>query len=97
MLHLNTIYKVICNMSTINRFIQNELSGNVLVRIADITYAYYNADDDVLFKVHVDCLGRAVRHELKTMLPNRTTYSGLLALVGQHKMASVRCTIEQLH
>lgn len=86
-------------MSTINRFIQNELGGNVLVRaegLANITYVYHNADDDVLFKVHVDCLGRAVRRELKTTLPDRTTYSELLALVGQHKTASVRCTIVQL-
>ena len=86
-------------MSTINRFIQNELSGNVLVRAdghATITYVYVNTDDDVLFKVHVSCLGHEIRRELKTTLPDRTTYSELLALVGKHKTASVRCTIVQL-
>ena len=85
-------------MSTINRFIQNELSGNVLVRVdghVSTTYVYHNTDDDVLFKVHVNCLGRDTRRELKTTLPDRTTYSELLALVGQHKTASVRCTIVQ--
>lgn len=86
-------------MSTINRFIQAELSGNVLVRTTghvNITYVYHNADDDVLFKVHVDCLGRATRLQLKDTLPEIVTYSELLTLVAQHKTASVRCTIVQL-
>ena len=87
-------------MTTINRFIQNELSGNVLVRTdghVNITYVYYNADDDVLFKVHVDCLGRETRRKLRDTLPDRATYSELLALIGQHKTATVRCTIVQLN
>lgn len=86
-------------MTTINRFIQSELSGNVLVRTdghVNVLYVYVNTDDDVLFKVHVDCLGRETRRELKTTLPDRITYSELLALVGQHKTASVRCSIVQL-
>ena len=86
-------------MTTINRFIQNELSGKFLVRAdghVNITYVYVNTDDDVMFKVHVSCLGRETRRELKTTLPSGLTYSSLLALVGQHKTASVRCTIVQL-
>lgn len=86
-------------MTTINRFIQNELSGNVLVRTdghVNVLYVYVNTDDDVLFKVHVDCLGRETRRKLRDTLPEKTTYSELLALVGQHKTASVRCTIVQL-
>lgn len=86
-------------MSTINRFIQNELSGNSLMRTdghINITYVYHNTDDDVLFKVHVHCLGRETRQKLKASLPDKTTYSELLALVGQHKTASVRCTVVQL-
>ena len=85
-------------MTTINRFIQSELSGNVLVRTdghVNTTYVYYNPDDEVLFKVHVDCLGRETRQQLKASLPDKTTYSELLAIVGQHKTASVRCTIVQ--
>ena len=86
-------------MSSINRFIQEELSGNVLVRTyghAAITYVHYNADDEVLFKVHVYCLGREIRRKLKSSLPDETTYSELLALVGRHDTASVSCTIVQL-
>lgn len=86
-------------MSTINRFIQNELSGNVLVRAdgyANITYEYYNATDDVLFKVYINCLGRETRRQIRVHLPPETTYSELLAFVGQYCTASVCCTIVQL-
>lgn len=85
-------------MSAINRFIQQELSGNTLVRTSghvNVTYVYHDTVNEVLYKVMVNCLGRAVRRELMTVLPHKTAYSELLALVGMYPTARVHCTIVQ--